>query len=186
MKGYIYKLTDGDGKTYIGSSINPQSRFNKHKANNSGCHSKNLDLSSITMEILEECESGNDMLILEKKYIQQTDCVNRNIPLLTKSEKLERRKKIRDINKDKYNEDRRVKVECSICNKMISKYNMKRHMEGSAHTKPKPMTTEEIKIKRNMRALEKVECPHCSLSVCKSALNKHIKRKHTNSVSVGV
>ena len=124
----------------------------------------------LDLEIQEQLEK-------EKYYIQNFECVNTKYPLFDKTKHLEDRKNLREKNKENINAERREKIECHICNKMISKYNMKRHLESSAHSKT-IMTPEERKIKRNEKALENIECSHCNKLFCRSSLKRHILRKH--------
>ena len=176
MKTYIYKITCETGLIYYGSSKDPYKRFRDHY-NKKDCACKGFINPSLNIVEEFEVETKREQLEKEKYYIQNFECVNTKYPLFDKTKHLEDRKNLREKNKEKINAERREKIECHICNKMISKYNMKRHLESSAHSKT-IMTPEERKIKRNEKALEKIECSHCNKLFCRSSLKRHILRKH--------
>ena len=77
----IYKLTDCDGKNYIGrTSQRIKQRICEHrydKKNNRTCSSKHLNLNNMEHTILEVVPKSiaEDR---ERYYIRNTDCVNDN------------------------------------------------------------------------------------------------------------
>lgn len=84
--GKIYKLIDNtNGNIYIGSTVQPlYKRKSQHKAvGNNKCVSKfiidNGDYDIILIENYP-CKSKEELLMRERYYIDNTDCINKNIP----------------------------------------------------------------------------------------------------------
>ena len=176
MKTYIYKIICETGLIYYGSSKDPFKRFKTHYIKKD-CACKDFINPSLNIVEEFEVETKREQLVRETYYIKNFECVNTKFPVFDKDKHLQDRKNIREKNKDKNNTERREKIECEICHKMISKYNMKRHLESSSHTTT-IMTPEERREKRNKKAIEKVECSHCNQLFCRSGLSRHIRRKH--------
>tara|TARA_R110000772_G_scaffold59324_2_gene134309 strand:+ start:3726 stop:4169 length:444 start_codon:yes stop_codon:yes gene_type:complete len=89
----IYKITNEDGKVYIGSTGQSLlARFAAHKsavkANINQCTLKDFNMDTAKMELLEEVEGSREsMLYREKHYMETTECVNKNRPIVTEEEK---------------------------------------------------------------------------------------------------
>lgn len=119
--GKIYKLVGG-GKTYIGSTTQRLSkRKSEHKKKNHMCMSKEIinepDCDIILIEKYP-CECKEELHSRERYWIENTECINKIIPLRTKKEYYEdnkekikaqakeyrehNRDKINKINKEKY------------------------------------------------------------------------------------
>jgi len=93
MKGIIYKITCNEtGESYYGSTIcSLNRRMTLHK---SGCkdwkEGKSHYVTSFSIiergnylySIIEtvECEDKKQLAVLERKYIEENDCVNKQIP----------------------------------------------------------------------------------------------------------
>jgi len=89
----IYRLTDSEGRFYIGSTTDLNQRLFNHKDPNNSCRSKRL-LDDWTCDILEETDKvGDDLLWLERKYFDvhygNPQFVNKQRPIRTQEEKEE-------------------------------------------------------------------------------------------------
>jgi len=88
----IYRLTDSEGRFYIGSTTNLHLRLKKHKNKTGENSSRSKQLcDDWTCDILEYCELyGNDLRWLERKYYEEhkgnPKFVNRNVPIRTEEE----------------------------------------------------------------------------------------------------
>ena len=120
-EGKIYKLVnDTMGLTYYGSTIRAlYQRLNQHKSPSNPCKSKILFLGKgeVKIFLLEEYIT-NDISILkarERYYIENNDCVNKQIPGRTMKEYYQLNKdKIKDY-QNKYYIDNKKKLleQCS-------------------------------------------------------------------------
>ena len=83
--GKIYKLIDNtNGNIYIGSTVQPlYKRKSQHKEKRNSCMSKiiidNGDYDIILIENYP-CKSKEELLKRERYYIENTNCINKNIP----------------------------------------------------------------------------------------------------------
>jgi hypothetical protein len=115
MKGVVYKITGGD-EVYVGSTIQPLSvrwsehlcYYEKYKEGKRGkCMSYELfdryEIDNCKMEVLEEWEGEDrtELLFLEKKWINELDCINKKCPIWTLEEKKEYQALWRRCNPDK-------------------------------------------------------------------------------------
>ena len=143
MRGKIYRLSNGD-KHYYGSTTEKylSSRLAKHNHNNNNdlpCSSKMLYDSieyKISIDLMEEIEYENkdDLLLLERWWIENNECVNKRIPHRTIEDKRLSTIKCRDKNKDKYNKNRNEKIKCE-CGCIISKSSKYEHIKTKKHIK---------------------------------------------------
>lgn len=69
---------------------------------------------------------------------------------------------------------KRTKVECSICGKLISKSNIKKHEYSCANKKQKVSLNEEWKWENS-----KYKCPYCKKEYTRMGICSHIWRSHT-------
>lgn len=92
----IYKITNSKGMCYIGSTTDVLScRLSKHKNHYKGylegkrnyitCF-KVLAEGNYKIELVEEVNDKNQLLAREGYYIEHTDCVNKIIPGVIKSQ----------------------------------------------------------------------------------------------------
>ena len=84
-KGKIYKIINNSSDlVYFGATIQPlYKRFNAHKSVYSGCTSKTIFEGENPQIILVEKFACNDKQELKKReryYIENNDCINKNIP----------------------------------------------------------------------------------------------------------
>ena len=104
-KGKIYKLVDNTNKNiYIGSTIQSLSkRKAQHKEIKNKCKSKliinNGDYDIILIENYP-CSSKEELLARERYFIENIECINKIIPIITKKERKEYEIKYANENKD--------------------------------------------------------------------------------------
>ena len=105
QEGKIYKICGG-GMTYYGSTINKLNiRFNKHK-NDLNCSSKIIiETGEAIIELVElfSCETLDELLWRERWYIDNNECVNIVLPIVTEKERKEYRKQWYLDNKEEHN-----------------------------------------------------------------------------------
>lgn len=114
--GKIYKIIGGN-MTYYGSTTQPlYKRFHQHKRNNNNSKSKQIIETNEALIVLVElfpCKSKEELFSRERWFIENNECINKNIPLQTKKEYF---KKFYNNNKEeellrvkKYNETHKEK-----------------------------------------------------------------------------
>jgi hypothetical protein len=145
QKGKIYKLVNDEmpDKIYFGSTINDLNiRLSQHKSKSNKSTSKILfEKGNVKIILVEEypCENRKQLEKKERNYIENNECINKNIPTRTLKEYNEDNKeKIKERIK-KYNE----KMFCS-CGLFILKRKEKEHFELGHHK----MELERIEWKR--------------------------------------
>jgi len=142
MSCKIYKLTCESGKTYYGSTIQTfKERLHGHKYSGKNNTCKNF--INPKMELLETCKI-EDRFIIERKYINNNECINKINPIRTEDEKKEQRRKasknwilknkekekerLKNIDQSKY----RYKMTCE-CGCIISSSCIARHKKSQKH-----------------------------------------------------
>ena len=91
---YIYKLTDCNGLTYYGSSVNVDERFKGHKCHSNNCSSNKLDRLSMEVEVIEtlpEHYTNRDARIRERWYFDNNECINEHRPFISDEERIQQR-----------------------------------------------------------------------------------------------
>jgi len=90
--GKIYKIVNNENdKVYYGSTCVPlYKRMYQHRKIHD-CMSKNIgvDLKQCQIILVEEikCENKQQLLMRERWYIENNECLNKNRPIITKEEK---------------------------------------------------------------------------------------------------
>mgnify|MGYP003632647657 CR=1 FL=1 len=116
-KGKIYKLIDNtNGNIYIGSTIQSlANRKSQHKretiSGRNKCISKLIIKNGNYDIILIEnypCKSREELLMRERYYIDNTDCINHVRPIITIEERKEYEKDYALKNKDIINEKSKI------------------------------------------------------------------------------
>lgn len=158
--GKIYKITCETGKIYIGSTTQKYlaSRFTCHKYKHSGRRCLTKDFIKPKIELIESypCETKQQLLWKEREWIENTDCVNKVVPIVTKEEKLSR---FKEYNRDWYQKNKEKQ------NNYDKVYYAKN------------------KEKINQRISKKITC-ECGSTISRGNLSHHIKsKKHLNYVS---
>jgi len=108
--GKIYKIVNNENdKVYYGSTCAPlYKRMHIHRSKHNKCMSKNVgvDLKQCQIILVEEiqCENKQQLLMRERWYIENNQCVNKMIPIRTEEEKTTYHIKHREKNKEKISE----------------------------------------------------------------------------------
>lgn len=90
------------------------------------------------MELIENfpCRNRNELLWRERYHIEQSDCINKNPPILTKDEYTERHKiikrKYNATHREEINEYYSEKIQCE-CGAMSSRGHITRHRKSKIH-----------------------------------------------------
>lgn len=175
MKGIIYKIYDNtNGNLYYGSTSQKLSRrIALHRAiykNGGNCSSgeiiKNGDYS---YSLVEEVEFENKLILhqRERYYIENFDCINKNIPSRTPKEYLEANK---ERKQEYYQANQKKRQETSRQYYHANKEKVKQYYQANKE-----------KIKEYYQAKkEKIEAKiicECGCEVRKSNINRHKKSK---------
>ena len=147
--GKIYKLTCSEtDKVYIGSTTRTLAeRMCKHREKENDCASK--DFINPKIELIETypCETKEQLLWKEREWIENTDCVNKVFPIVTKEEynikREKRRKEHREENRErlnavekKYRENNQDRINEKFTCECGGKYvysNKARHLKSKKH-----------------------------------------------------
>ena len=129
MKGFIYKLYNEGGDYYGSTKDDIQVRLSNHETGNQYCSLVLLQFGEIKCKVIEilEYEDKVELRKREQYYIDNFPCININRAYRSKEDGLTDQRKYWEKNKDKRNADRRIKVACPDCKKMVSKTNLFRH-----------------------------------------------------------
>lgn len=149
--GKIYKIVNGE-LVYFGSTCNDlRKRFFCHKSkalSGKGNSSKKLFENEGAKIILVEkfpCNDKMELLKRERYYIENFNCVNKEVPSRTKKEYdydyyiknteiiKDKKRKHWEKTKDIKNEKRREKITCLICNKTFNKSSKAFHEKTKYH-----------------------------------------------------
>ena len=143
-KGKIYKIVDNTNDAiYIGSTCNSlKNRLSSHKGDYKRFlkgifnNVKSFDIiknNDYKIELLENCEvkTKSELLARERFFIENNDCINKNIPGRTHKEA---DKAYYIANKEKLNIKRNGKFDCE-CGAHFSYANKSRHFKSAKHQK---------------------------------------------------
>ena len=104
----IYKITDDENNIYIGSTTQKylSSRLQQHKAHtkkNRITTNKLVNPDTWNIQLLEqfECNDINELRTKERQYIENNNCINKNIPTRTQKER----------NKIFYDENKQIELD---------------------------------------------------------------------------
>jgi len=143
MKGTVYKLTSGDLPPYFGSTSSSlktrlwahKSGYNAYKKGKARVCKSSVLFDNGDVEIHEvetiEYTDVKELRRLERKYIEENECINMIVPTRTHAEYVQDNPKWREYNKeyakqyrkdgrDKSKEKYKQKVICPLCLKKIS------------------------------------------------------------------
>ena len=206
QKGMIYKIVNNQNdKIYFGSTIQPlHKRLYHHKTKHNECMSRKLevDLKDCKIILVEKyaCNSKYELEKRERYYIENFECVNKNIPTRSieewrqdnrnkikqyyqknKQEKLKKQNEYSQKNKDKI---KKIKKEYYQKNKeqflkKQNEYNQKNKEElYKKHEEYRQKNKDKIKkIKKEYYQKNKViiSCFHCLKQMTKQSYNRHLK-----------
>ncbi len=147
--GKIYKLIDNTNENiYIGSTTRTlNQRLSKHKSDyNRFLNSKGRNVTSYNIiknndyriELIKYViyKDKKELFQRERYYIENNNCINKNIPLRTHKEyyidNKEHYKEYRGDNKERIKEYRIIKFQCD-CGSLIVKCQKDRHFKSKKH-----------------------------------------------------
>lgn len=113
-KGKIYKITSSNGLPYIGSTIQQLSKRMAHHRERKTCSSIiHLDCEDCQITLIElyPCNSKEELNMRERYYIENMECCNKHMPIISVEEKLNYKKNYRIKNADKIKEYRKNNLE---------------------------------------------------------------------------
>jgi hypothetical protein len=157
-RGKIYKIVCKEtDEVYYGSTIQKlNKRMNEHRVQKV-CRSRQiLDRNNYFYELVENysCNNRQELETRERWYIENNDCINKQIPTRTKKEY---RKLYDENNKQKQKEYKQNNIE------QISKYHKKWY------------ETNKERILKHQQ--EKINCPICGSIVSRGNMSLHKKTK---------
>jgi acetyl/propionyl-CoA carboxylase alpha subunit len=153
-RGKIYKIVCKEtDEVYYGSTIQElDERINSHKYDKTCVSRQIINRHNYYAEVLEDysCNNRYELELRERWYMENNDCINKQIPTRTRKEykklykknnkeKIDKQNKIyreknkekfKDYyqqNKDKIKEQHKEPITCPICGKIIRKNGLKRH-----------------------------------------------------------
>jgi hypothetical protein len=140
--GYVYKLTCSEtGDIYFGSTVNLISRYRQHCWKDNKCMSRYL--IKPTLDVLETKIniSRDELRLIEKNYILNNTCINKNIPKRSFQEWYQQKKKDNpDYLKEQYQlyggklRNFITRKQCECGGKYVQR-NLKRHIQSEKHKK---------------------------------------------------
>ena len=148
QKGKIYKIiSNNTDKVYYGSTVSLLSRRKaqhnydfKNNVNFLSCR-EIMDNEHWDLVLVEDypCERKEQLLMRERFYIENNDCINKANPITTKEERINYCKDWRDKNKEErkknqhiYYAKRKEKITCE-CGSVISRIHKSRHLKSLKH-----------------------------------------------------
>jgi len=199
QKGKIYKIVNNENNNvYYGSTIQILSnRMSKHRNKHNLCMSKKIgvDIKECKIILVENypCKSKYELEKRERYYIENFECVNKNIPTRTikewENDNKDKRKGYREKGKDRMKEYReKNKEEIKQFQKEYRGKNKDKMKEYREKGKDKMKEynkeyREKNKEERKQKAKEyrqnnkeKIKC-ECGCIVLKSNLTRHKKTK---------
>jgi hypothetical protein len=167
--GKIYKLINDElGLTYIGSTSNTLSRrFFQHKSSKNNCKSKILFTTETLPKIflIESfpCDSKIELLKRERHFIENLDCVNKQIPTRTGKEwRNDFKEKIKEERKQYYIDNRehliiKQKIYTENRKEEYLKFQKEYHLDPMNKARKKELyqlNKDELNRKRRLKYLE--------------------------------
>jgi len=128
----VYKITDGE-KVYYGSTkCSLKKRLSNHKKEKHECVTNNFNRDNLNIELVEEVEDKEQVLWRERWYIENNECANKVMPILTDEERKEYCINYNKINADKikHNNNRPYRCECGWAG---THKNKKAHLISKKH-----------------------------------------------------
>jgi len=146
MDFIIYKLTNEDGRIYVGSTTQElKARIWHHKYHTS-CACSDFNWDNVQSKVLEE-GNGNNRLIRERYHMEQYNCCNKQRAYTTREEDLKRCrdwyeknreqqlqkvKEYRERNREQIREKRKEKITCE-CGAEVCRRDIARHRKTKKH-----------------------------------------------------
>ena len=142
-KSKIYKITSSAGLPYIGSTVvELNKRFNGHK-NLEYASKIHIAQPDCKIELIENypCNSKKELVSRERYWIENINCCNHNVPIITKEEALQYKRNWYCENKEhkkkyakNYRDTHKTFFECS-CGRTIQITAYDNHINSALHRK---------------------------------------------------
>jgi hypothetical protein len=198
----IYRVVCSEtNKEYIGSTTQKLCyRLGQHKSKHNTCVTKTFINPKIFLIENSPCNSKEELRAIERKYIENTHCVNYHVPGRTPKEWREQNKELTSnlfkVWYEKNKEKQKEKIKCE-CGGFYTHRNYSHHIKAQSHInginpnyiKPPKTTPEEKKTQyrklEKIRNLEFIRCDICNKEVKKRNMSRHIKQKiHLSNLHV--
>tara|TARA_R110000803_G_scaffold180443_2_gene242868 strand:+ start:651 stop:1076 length:426 start_codon:yes stop_codon:yes gene_type:complete len=133
----VYKVCDGE-KVYYGSTTQDlRRRLTTHKTDTKNeCETRHFNKDNMTIELLEEVEDAEQLLWRERYYIENNECVNKRLPIMTEEERIKLRKtrcnEYYKINKETINQRKQQPYQCE-CGSVITWRSKSQHFKSKKH-----------------------------------------------------
>jgi hypothetical protein len=192
MKGKIYRLSNGDKHYYGSTTKDLKTRLKNHISNIEdeihGTSSSILFDSvvyNVSIDLMEEIEYENkdDLLWLERWWIENNECVNKVIPIRTNEEKYEIE---RQRHKRKYDENPALHIKKACAFKKQFRIDNPEYMKNKDKEQYEKHKAKKIQLAKEYydknkdeikkQKSEKVKC-ECGCKTTKGSLNGHRKTK---------
>lgn len=138
--GYIYKLICSETqKCYFGSTSDPIKRYNIHRNINNRCISRILKDPKMHILEIKKNISKSDLEYIEKYYILNNTCVNKQVPKRTYKEWYKHQKEnnpnyLKELYQRSEGKKRNVRTrEHCECGGVYIKRNLKIHLQTKKH-----------------------------------------------------
>ena len=174
------------GETYYGSTVQKISqRMGTHRKPGKDCCSKPIiERGDYHYGLVEDykCDNLEQLLMRERYYVDNNDCINKNRPITSKEEKIAQQKVYRDNHKEKkkaYREANKDKMKAYY--ELYSKENKEKKKAYREANKDKIIEQkkgyyETNKDKISEHKKEKVIC-ECGCEISRTNLSTHRKTK---------
>ena len=173
QNGKIYKIIcDETGFTYYGSTTQSLSRRKaEHNKKDNKCKTKEMTIPKIYLVEDYPCERKEQLLMRERYYIENNECINKQIPRRTVNEKLE------------YCKNRYYEKKEEIRNYQNIYQNLNKEKLKAKQKIYQNLNKESIKEKRKEYYKNKITC-ECGSIIRKDSKIKHLKsKKHQKFIS---
>jgi len=134
LNGKIYKIINSvNDKCYVGSTICAlDKRLSGHKNSILKATSKiliNEDPDNVSIKLIEEypCLTKNELLLRERYWTDELECVNKFRPIRTREEKLECNRNCYHKNRERNTARFNQRIQCCHCDKQYSRSNKNQH-----------------------------------------------------------
>jgi len=194
QRGKIYKIIDNiTGKVYFGSTIEPTlaKRLTKHISNfkyykqGKGSYFSSFEIFEnndyvIILVELFPCGSRDELLMRERYWIDNNECINKNRPITTIEEKQQYQEQYQQEHKDEIQQQRKEHYQehkIEILEK-VKQYNKEHKNEKQQYNK---QHYQDNKEEINKKQLQKITC-ECGREIRKGDIAKHKTRKIHNDL----
>ena len=136
--GYIYRISNNYNCYYGSTYKNIYLRLKQHQMSYQAWisgKSKRFSTSfllldkNVCIELMESHQdiSRADLLLIEKRYITEYPCVNKNRPVISKAERLQSQKDYYRKHWQSINDRKNERICCNKCGSIVSRTNITHH-----------------------------------------------------------